>query len=241
MSGSRPAFYSVGAGAWRDYWNLLHPPYTVWHLSYVALGAAAAPAISIGWLVESLVAFALAMGVAAHALDELNGRPMETTIPGHVLVALAALGLAGAVALGIHGALVVSPWFAAFIPVGVFFVVAYNLELFGGRFHGDLWFAVAWGGFPALTGYFAQTGRLSAAAIVVAGGCISISLAQRRLSTYVRTLRRRVVGVSGRIDYRDGSSGDLDAHELGRAPEAALRTLSVALPLVAIGVVIARI
>ena len=39
----RPAFYALRAGGWRDYVTVLHLPYTLWNLSYVALGAALAP------------------------------------------------------------------------------------------------------------------------------------------------------------------------------------------------------
>ena len=126
-----PAFYALTPGGWRDYWTLLHPPYTLWHLSYVAIGAALAPVLHVGWWLETTAAFFLAMGCAAHALDELHGRPLGTRIPDRVLWAIAVVGLAGAVALGIHGAAEVSPWIWAFIVTGVFLVVAYNLELFG--------------------------------------------------------------------------------------------------------------
>ena len=155
--GERPAFYALTPGGWRDYWTLLHPPYTLWHLSYVVMGACIASTVDLRWLVETVLAFFLAMGIAAHALDELNGRPLGTRIPDAVLWALAVLGLAGAVALGVDGARTVSPWIWAFIGTGVFLVLAYNLELFGGRIHSDLWFALAWGAFPVLTASFAQT------------------------------------------------------------------------------------
>ncbi len=145
----RPAFYALSPGGWRDYWSLLHPPYTAWHLSYVVIGACVAPVLDVGWLVETLLAFFLAMGLAAHALDELNGRPLRTRIPDGVLWAIAIVGLAGAIGLGIHGTVVISPWLWAFIGVGGFLVVAYNLELFGGAFHSDVWFALGWGAFPA--------------------------------------------------------------------------------------------
>ena len=125
----RPAFYVLAPGGWRDYWSLLHPPYTVWHLSYVVIGASTAPTVNLRWLGETLVAFLLGMGVAAHALDELNGRPLGTRIPSGVLVGLAVIGLGGAVALGIDGMVQVSPWLAPFIVVGAFLVLAYNLEL----------------------------------------------------------------------------------------------------------------
>src|SRR3990172_8530752 len=171
MTDERPAFYSLTPGGWRDYWSLLHPPYTVWHLSYVVIGASLAAEVQVRWLLETLLAFFLAMALAAHALDELNGRPLRTRIPDGVLWTIAALGLGGAVALGIHGAAEVSPWLWAFIAAGVFLVLAYNLELFGGVVHSDLWFALPWGAFPVLTGAFAQTaeGRPGAGAAAAAG------------------------------------------------------------------------
>jgi hypothetical protein len=222
----RPAFYALSPGGWRDYWSLLHPPYTAWHLSYVVIGACVAPVLDVGWLVETLLAFFLAMGLAAHALDELNGRPLRTRIPDGVLWAIAIVGLAGAIGLGIHGTIVISPWLWAFIGVGGFLVVAYNLELFGGAFHSDVWFALGWGAFPALTAYFAQTGTIRVEAVLVAAGCAAISAAQRVLSTPVRRLRRTVASVSGELVTTEGAHEPLDASSLRSAPEGALRWLS---------------
>jgi hypothetical protein len=237
----RPAFYALDAGGWRDYWSLLHPPYTLWHLSYVVIGACIAPAVNMGWLFETVLAFFLAMGLAAHALDELNGRPLRTRIPDGVLSAIAVVGLAGAFALGIHGAIVVSPWLWVFIAVGGFLVVAYNLELVGGAFHSDLWFALGWGAFPALTAYFAQTATIRAEAVLVAGACAALSAAQRVLSTPVRRLRRKVASVTGEVVTTDGTREPIDASSLRAAPEGALRWLSVAVPLLAVALLVARI
>ena len=237
----RPAFYALAPGGWRDYWSLLHPPYTLWHLSYVTLGAATADDIEVRWLLETLAAFFLAMGIAAHALDELRGRPLGTRIPARVLVVLAVLGLAGAAALGVHGMLEVSPWVGAFIAVGVFLVIAYNLELAGGRFHSDLWFVLAWGGFPVVTAAFAQTATVTPAAVLVAGACVAISAAQRALSTPVRMLRRHAVGVAGVIELADGSRQAIDATTLRAPAERALRLLSVAVPLLAAGALLTRL
>jgi len=237
----RAAFYALSPGGWRDYWSLLHPPYTIWHLSYVVLGAALAPSVNVRWLVETTLAFFLAMGVAAHALDELHGRPLGTRIPDGALWTLAGTGLAGAIALGIDGAAQVSPWIWLFIAVGAFLVVAYNLELFGGAVHSDLWFALAWGAFPALTAFFAQTASVTIAAIVLAAACAVISAAQRALSTPVRRLRRRVAGVRGEITLRDGTTEMLGVEALRHGPESALRWLSVAMPLLAAAALIARL
>jgi hypothetical protein len=237
----RPAFYALRSGGWRDYWSLLHPPYTLWHLSYVVIGACIAPVVNFRWLFETALAFFLAMGLAAHALDEMNGRPLRTRIPDGVLAAIALVGLAGAFALGIHGAIVVSPWLWAFIAVGGFLVVAYNLELFGGTFHSDLWFALGWGAFPALTAYFAQTATIRVEALLVAGACAALSAAQRVLSTPVRRLRRRVATVSGELVTAEGAREPIDASSLRAAPEGALRWLCVAVPLLAAALLVARI
>src|SRR5579872_5334107 len=129
----RPAFYALRAGGWRDLVTLLHPPYTAWHLSYVAIGAATAPVLHAGRLVAALGAFLLAVGVAAHALDELHGRPLRTRLPDRALIALAACGLGGATAIGVYGALTVSLTLVPFTVAGVFLVLAYDLEWFGGR------------------------------------------------------------------------------------------------------------
>jgi hypothetical protein len=241
MSQGRPAFYALAPGGWRDWWTLLHPPYTVWHLSYVAIGAATAAEVNLYRLGMSLLGFFLGVGLAAHALDELRGRPLGTSISDGVLRILAIVSLVGAAAVGVVGIVQVSAWLAAFIVAGAFLVVAYNLELFGGSFHSDLWFAVAWGGFPALTGAFAQDGRLEVAAVLVAGACVAISAAQRALSTPVRRLRRRVLAVEGTITLRDGTTEPMGAEVIRTAPETALKLLALAMPLLATALVISRL
>jgi hypothetical protein len=237
----RAAFYALEPGGWRDYWSLLHPPYTLWHLSYVVIGASLASEVQVWWLLETVLAFFLAMGLAAHALDELNGRPLRTRIPDGVLWAIAVLGLGGAVALGIHGSVEVSPWLWAFIAAGVFLVVAYNLELFGGAMHSDLWFALAWGAFPVLVAAFAQTAQVRPEAILAAAACAAISAAQRALSTPVRRLRRSVASVEGTLVTDDGDREAIDAASLRAAPEGGLRWLSVAMPLLAAAMLLSRL
>jgi hypothetical protein len=240
VSEGRPAFYALAPGGWRDWWTLLHPPYTIWHLSYVALGASTVAEIDLYLLGMSLLGFFLGVGLAAHALDELRGRPLGTSIPDGVLRGVAIVALAGAAAVGVVGIVQVSAWLTLFIVAGAFLVVAYNLELLGGAFHSDLWFALAWGGFPALTGAFAQRGRLEVSAVLVAAACVAISAAQRTLSTPVRLLRRRVADVEGTITYRDGTTEPVGAEVIRSAPETALQLLSIAMPVLAAASVIAR-
>jgi hypothetical protein len=220
----RPAFYALRPGGWRDYVTLLHPPYTAWHLSYVAVGAAVAPRFHLDRMLWALAAFALAMGVAAHALDELNGRPLRTRIPGRTLVALATVSLAGALAIGIGAAVAWGYGLLAFVAVGAFLVPAYNLELFGGRFHGDWWFALSWGGFAALTGFFVEAQSIRVEGMLVAAYATLLSFAQRQLSTPVRHARRALGDTAGTETL-----------------ERALRALTWATVLIACALVAARL
>ena len=225
---ARPAWYALETGGWRDYVTLLHPPYTAWHLSYVVIGGCLAPAVAWGRLGAAVTAFALAVGVGAHALDELNGRPLRTAIPAPILVGLAATSIVAACAIGVAGALTFEPWLALLVPAGLFLVLAYNLELLGGRFHSDLWFGLAWGGFPVVCGYAAVAGDVSVAALLAAAFAVLLSLAQRVLSNHVRFVRRRVAAVDGELALRDGSRERLDADRLISAEERGLRLLAAA-------------
>jgi hypothetical protein len=238
---TRPAFYALRSGGWRDCITLLHPPYTAWHLSYVAIGAALTAEFSWSRLLPTMAAFFLAVGVGAHALDELNGRPLRTQIPRGALYFLAAASIAGAVAIGIVGAVMVNAWIGLFVATGAFVVVAYNLESFGGRFHSDFWFALAWGAFPLLTGYFAAAESTSAVAVAGAVFAFSLSLAQRILSTQVRDVRRRVVRVQGTVERTDGTSTGLTPESLMGPAERALRVLSVAVIALASACVMMRV
>ncbi len=242
MTGTtRPAFYALAPGGWRDYITLLHPPYTLWHLSYVAIGAALAPQFKYSVLGLGLLAFFLGMGIAAHALDELNGRPLETRIGDTALVALAVTSLAGAAAIGVVVALRSSLWLLVFVAAGTFIAVAYNLELFGGRFHGDPWFSLAWGAFPVLATYFAAAETIRIEAVLGAAFAAFLSHAQRRLSTPVRLVRRRARQVSGSIELIDGSTVPITHETFTAESERALRALSAAVVCIALALVLLRV
>jgi demethylmenaquinone methyltransferase/2-methoxy-6-polyprenyl-1,4-benzoquinol methylase len=232
-----PAFYAARGGGWRDYWTLLHPPYTAWNLSYVLLGAALSPAPDPRIVAGALVAFGLAVGVGAHAFDELNGRPLRTGIPSPVLVALGTAALLVAVALGLVAATMLGPLFLLFVIGGAAIVVLYAFEV--PFVHSDVGFALGWGAFPVVTTAFA-TGAHPVPTALAALATTLLSLAQRRLSTRARSIRRRAVSMSGEIVYADGSREAIDAHALLGAPEGALSLLWIALCAVALAVLLAR-
>ncbi|HEX3221418.1 MAG TPA: hypothetical protein VHR35_02530 [Nocardioides sp.] len=243
-----PAYYARRGGALADCWTLLHPPYTLWHLSYVVLGAALAPHVARTPLLLALLAFFLAVGVAAHAFDERAGHPLGTRFGDGVLVAAASIALAAAVVIGAYGAF----WWdganwplALAVPVGVALVIGYNLELAGGRLHNDLTFGLGWGGFPVLVGYLAQAPGLGSshglAAIAATGAAVALTYAQRRLSTPARELRRRTVEVECTMRRLDGRTVPLDRTDLLAPLEGALRALSWGVPLVALAVLLTHV
>jgi demethylmenaquinone methyltransferase / 2-methoxy-6-polyprenyl-1,4-benzoquinol methylase len=232
-----PAFYALAPGGWRDYWTLLHPPYTAWHLSYVLLGAALAPAPDPRVVLGALVAFGLAVGVGAHAFDELQGRPLGTRIPGPVLAGLGFLALGVSAALGVAASAFLGRGLLAFVVLGLLLVLGYGFEI--KPVHSDLGFAFAWGGFPVVVAAYA-VGAPPLPTAVAAAGATLLSLAQRRLSTRVRAVRRRATQVTGQISYRDGSSEMIDAPALIAVPEAGLRLLWLAAVLIGGGALAAR-
>jgi hypothetical protein len=178
--------------------------------------------------------------VAAHGLDELRGRPLATAIPGPVLATVSAVALAGAIAVGTVGIARVGWGLAGFIAVGAVLVVAYNLEIWGGRLHNDATFALAWGAFPVVTAYYAQTGTLRFEAILAAAFAYGLSAAQRILSTEARDLRRRTVSVSGNKTRLDGSTSELSRQSLLRPLERSLVALSWSTCALGIALVVSR-
>jgi hypothetical protein len=237
---NRPAFYAARAGGWRDWWTLLHPPYTAWHLAYVVIGACLAPTVNLTRLVATLLAFFCAVGLAAHSLDELNGRPLGTHIPRGALVAVTVIGLAAAVALGIAGVFRVGWALVPLLVLGPIFVLGYNLELFGGLIHNDVGFALAWGSFPVLVAYVAQTGRLAISPALAAAAAFALSAAQRQLSTPARLIRRRTRAVEGHITLANGDIATIDHRTLLVPLERALHAMSWAVVLLAASLAVAR-
>ncbi len=236
-----PAFYATAARGWRQWWTVLHPPYTAWHLSYVVIGACLAPRPQLSVLLATLLAFFLAVGVAAHALDELNGRPLATSLPGSALVASGILGLGGALAVGAVGVTRVGAGLIGFMIVGAVLVLGYDLELAGGRLHTHAGFAASWGAFPVLASYFAQAHHLDLVAVAAALAAFALSWAQRTLSIPARLLRRKADDASARVVLADASEVQLDRADLLAPLEVALKALSVATVALAVALAVARL
>jgi hypothetical protein len=210
-------------------------------LAYVVIGACLAPTVNLTRLIATLLAFFFAVGLAAHSLDELNGRPLGTHIPSAALIVVTVVALAGALALGIAGVSRVGWALVPFLVLGPLLVIAYNLELFGGLVHSDAGFALAWGSFPVLVAYVAQTDRLALSPLVAAVAAFALSAAQRQLSTPARLVRRRTTAVEGLITLASGDVVPIDHKTLLAPLERALHAMSWAVVLLAASMAVARL
>jgi len=205
------------------------------------LGAVAAPTLHGDRLAAALGAFFLAVGIGAHAFDELHDRPLGTRFSSRSLAIGGGAALLGAMTIGVIGVVTVSVTLLPLVVLGGAICLAYNLELFGGRFHSDTWFALAWGAFPAWTGYWVNALSFSAAGALVTIGCLALSVAQRRLSTPARRLRRTTTALSGEQRLADGSSIEISRAVLLAPLDGALAGLSVGITLLACGLLAARL
>jgi hypothetical protein len=237
---SKPAWYSIERmGVAGDVVNLLHPPYTLWHLSYVLMGISLAPTIFVGRSFAVLLAFFLGLGVGAHALDETMGNPLKTRLSKRNLYVIGLGSLASAAALGLYYVLTLTILLLPIIAAEIFFAVAYNLEIFQKRFHTTLVFAVSWGVIPFLTGYYVNSLTMGASPLIMAVGVGLLTCAQRTLSTQARTMRRRVTNIDG-LRTKDGGIISTSSADLARPSESALKVLTATIFLFAVALVVHR-
>ena len=225
----RPAFYAPTGSRRGDFVSLLHIPYTLWHLSYVAIGAALAPELDWRILAGTLTAVGIGLGIGAHALDEVKSRPLRTGFSDLALWLIGLGAMAATLVIAALGAAEVSPWVYAWATAGVLLAMGYAQEW--PVIHTDLGFAVAWGAFPALVGYWAQTREVSFPVVIVAVAAVLLSLAQRALSSPARFVRRRTTEsvVSFDDDRRWGRG------ELLKSWETPLRLLTWTTVAIAVG------
>jgi hypothetical protein len=235
LTDERPAFYAPTGSLLGDLVSLLHVPYTLWHLSYVPIGAALAPTLDLRILAGTLAAFLFGLGIGAHALDEVKSRPLGTRLSDRALWWLGTGAMAVSMAIAIAGGFVVSPWVPLWAAAGIILAVGYALEW--PVLHSDLGFGLAWGAFPLLVGYWAQTGTVTVPVLVIAGAATLLSLAQRALSTPARFVRRRTNEAVTRFD----GDREWDRAELLGTWEKPLRLLTWTTLALALGLLLAHL
>lgn len=185
----------VGPQRFRIFIGLLFLPYTGMVLGFTVLGAMLAPIVDWARVGALLVIYTLALGIGAHALDALGSKtvkPWGTVFSARALKLLAFGALTAAYGIGAWYMQHYAPWLWPVALAEGFFVLAYNLEWFNGRFHTDHWFALSWGALPALAGYLLQTNQVSLAALAMAGATAALSLVEIKASRPYKTLKAQI-------------------------------------------------
>ena len=223
---------SFGPERFRLAMGLLFLPYTGMVLSYTVIGSMLAAEIHWDRVGAIVLIHFLALGIGAHALDAVGGRgakPWGRVFSRAQLWALAVTSLIAAYAIGIWYMVLYTPllWLIA-LPEG-FFVLAYNLEWFGGRFHSDFWFAVSWGALPVLAGYILQTNAVSPAVPLVAVAMALLSLVEIKASRPYKALKRAAA-----------SGEEVDRAQMERL-EALLKSVSLGVILLGVGLLVWRL
>ena len=151
-------------------------PYSLMNASYVAIGSLLSNTVHFDRMLGMVTVYLLAVGVASHSLDAMRpNKPWGDFLDRSQLLALALAGLVPALALGLFYSITAAP---LLIPLGaaeLFFLLVYNLELFRGRFHTDVWFAISWGFLPVLVGYAVQSDAVNVPSL--AGGLFGFATA----------------------------------------------------------------
>lgn len=177
----------------RIFIGLLFLPYTGMVLAYTVIGSMLAKQIHWDRVGAILIIYFLGLGIGGHALDALGSKsikPWGKIFSTAQLWTLASASLVLAYALGIYYIIVYTPLLGGIALLEGFFVLAYNLEWFEGRFHTDAWFALSWGSLPVLAGYVLQTNRISLPVLIVAAGMGLLSLVEIKASRPYKALKR---------------------------------------------------
>ncbi len=215
----------------RIFLGLLFLPYTGMVLAFSLIGSLLAEHIFYDRVLAIMAVYFFGLGIAAHALDALGSKrtkPWGTVFSKSQLWLMAAVALAIAYGIAVYYMLRHVPLLLLIaVPEG-FFVFAYNLEWFGGRFHTDRWFAFSWGALPVLAGHVMQTNGISVPSIFVAVSMGLFSAIEIKASRPYKELRRRRHDLSG------------DELALMRRYETILKCVSLGVIVMAVGLLIWR-
>lgn len=195
-SGDRTSEWFVprfGSQRFRCAIGMLFLPYTGMVLSFSIIGSILADHIYWDRVAAVVTIYFFGLGIGAHALDAIGSKGMKpwgAVFSNRQLWLIAAGALIAAYSIIIYYMVcfVHSLWVVAVLEG--FFVFAYNLEWFAGRFHTDGWFAFSWGTLPVVMGFMIQTNRVSLEMLLLAFSMGILSLAEIKTSRPYKQLKR---------------------------------------------------
>jgi hypothetical protein len=149
--------------------GILFLPYTSIVICFAALGSLSGQ-FEIERLAAICIIYFLALGVSAHLLDAIGGKTKPWgDLPKKKLWLISMIVLGIAFSIGMYYVFLDSPLLFAIGVVEVFFLFAYNLELFGGKFHNNASTIFSWAILPVFAGSAIQTNSITIEAIMICG------------------------------------------------------------------------
>jgi len=225
------------SSTWQDFVRLMHLPLPLFVLAFATIGAAQADHVHLDRLALTYLGLIPALCLGAYSLDELHGRPYHTRFNARALWLAASVGLVGAALVAIYLAILVSIYILVLAGLACFFILAYNLELFGGRFHNAAWFGISWGGLSTYGGYFVQDPNFSLSSLLVSAMASLFSVGILYLTHKFRT-----VEFSKNMD-KSSPLTDLRVYtrEARRLAWSIVRIECISMVLLALGLIIPKI
>jgi xanthine/uracil permease len=212
--------------------GLLFIPYTAMVLAFVVMGSMLARPIHWDRVLSIVIIYFLGLGISAHALDAVGSKgqkPWGRLLTKSQLWLMAIFSLAIAYLIALYYMVLYVPWLSLVAVLEGFFVFAYNLEWFHGKFHTDGWFAFSWGFLPVLAGYIMQTNGVSLEALTMALSMALISVVEIKASRPYKALKGRAQALG---------EGERDAM---KGYEATLKCISLAVVLLAVSLAVWRL
>lgn len=177
----------------RAFIGMLFLPYTGMCISFTIIGSMLSESIAWDRVLSIFIIYFLALGVSAHAADNLGSKkikPWGNYFSTFELRLMVIGGLSVSYILGIYYIITFAPLLLFIAIIEGFFLFAYNFELFNGLFHNNFWFAVSWGALPLLAGFVIQTNSISVLSLISSIMAFLVAYTEIRISRKYKELKR---------------------------------------------------
>lgn len=192
----RKAWYHLEGSKKAELWTILHLPYTLMCIAFLAVGFAIHKPVNWELFGAAILAYFLGLGLAAHAFDQLSltGSRYVKYLTRRELLAIGISSLITAIAIGVFYMVKYSLWHLIWlIPLQAIFAIGYPIgETFRGKLHNDISFSFSFGALPPLVGFYVNTGELSLVVLPFMVLCGLVAYIEILLSRQCRRLRKEL-------------------------------------------------
>jgi len=184
-----------GPMKFRAFVGMLFLPYTGMCVSFTIIGSMLSESILWDRVLSIFIIYFLALGVSAHAADNLGSKkikPWGNFFTSLELKLMIVGGISVSYGIGLYYILTFTPLLLIIAVLEGFFLFAYNFELFKGFFHNNIWFAISWGSLPLLAGFVIQTNSISILSVILSIIAFFVAYSEIRMSRVYKESKRKL-------------------------------------------------